>query len=94
DKKFSGSFANITAENRKVILQEVVNEQKDKNAKAKPLAPGTKKEPNFFQLAKELTMLGYFTSEIGAKQALAYVAVPGRYEGCTPIKPQQKAWAL
>lgn len=94
DKKYSGNFASITADNRKAVLQEVMNEQKDKNAKAKPVAPGTKKELNFFQLSKELTMLGYFTSEIGATQALAYVAVPGRYEGCIPMTPQQKAWAL
>lgn len=94
DKKFSGNFASITAENRKAILQDVVNEQKDKNAKAKPLAAGEKKETNFFQLAKELTMLGYFTSEIGATKALAYVEIPQRYDGCTPMTPGQKAWAL
>lgn len=94
DKQFSKSFAAATADNRKVVLQDVVNEQKDKNAKAKPLAAGEKKESNFFQLTKELTMLGYFTSEIGATQALAYVAVPGKFESCTDMKPGQKAWAM
>jgi hypothetical protein len=48
----------------------------------------------FFTMLKDLTLMGYFTSEIGAKQALEYVAVPGRYEGCVPLKPGQKAWAL
>lgn len=48
----------------------------------------------FFVMLKDLTLLGYFTSEIGATQALEYVAVPGRYEGCVPLKPGQKAWAL
>ncbi len=43
---------------------------------------------------KDLTLLGYFTSEIGATQALEYVAVPGRYDGCVPLKPGQKAWAM
>jgi hypothetical protein len=57
-------------------------------------APSAKKDPNFFQLAKELTMLGYFTSEIGCKQALVYTPVPGKYESCTDVKPGQKAWAL
>jgi hypothetical protein len=43
---------------------------------------------------KELTLLGYFTSEVGATSALDYVPVPGRYEGCTTLEPNQKAWAL
>lgn len=48
----------------------------------------------FFRLMKELTLLGYFTSEPGATQALEYVAVPGRYDGCIDLKPGQKAWAM
>ena len=48
----------------------------------------------FFNMLKDLTLMGYFTSEIGATQALEYVAVPGRYDGCVPLKPGQKAWAL
>ena len=48
----------------------------------------------FFTILKDLTLTGYFTSEIGATQALEYVAVPGRYDGCVPLKPGQKAWAI
>ncbi len=48
----------------------------------------------FFNLAKELTLFGYFTSEPGATQALDYIEVPGKYEGCIPLKPGQKAYAL
>lgn len=48
----------------------------------------------FFRLMKELTLLGYFTSEPGATQALEYVAVPGRYDGCIDLEPNQKAWAM
>ena len=43
--------------------------------------------------ASELTLLGYFTSEIGSKQARRYVAVPGRFEGCIPYKKGDKAFA-
>jgi gluconate 2-dehydrogenase gamma chain len=42
---------------------------------------------------QELTVLGYFSSEIGAKQALAYDPVPGSYRGCVDLAPGQKAWA-
>ena len=48
----------------------------------------------FFRRMKELTVTGYFTSEIGATQALEYVEVPGRLEACIPYKKGQKAWAI
>jgi Gluconate 2-dehydrogenase subunit 3 len=48
----------------------------------------------FFLRAKELTVTGYFTSEIGATKALNYVAIPGRFEGCVPYTKGQKAWAI
>ena len=48
----------------------------------------------FFRLMKELTLIGYFTSEPGATLALDYVAVPGRYDGCIDLKPGQKTYAM
>jgi hypothetical protein len=47
----------------------------------------------FWRLAKELTVFGYFTSEIGCTQALRYEPVPGRYDGAMPYKKGDKAWA-
>lgn len=47
----------------------------------------------FFRTLKELTLLGYFTSEIGATQALDYKQVPGRYDPCIPYKEGEKAQA-
>lgn len=48
----------------------------------------------FFIAMKGLTVTGYFTSEIGATQALEYLPIPGKFNGCTTMKPGQKAWAL
>lgn len=48
---------------------------------------------HYFRMMKELTLLGYFTSEIGSTQALRYVESPGRYDPCVPYKPGEKAWA-
>ncbi|MDF1752564.1 MAG: gluconate 2-dehydrogenase subunit 3 family protein [Verrucomicrobiales bacterium] len=48
----------------------------------------------FFKQMKQLTVAGYFTSEIGATQALAYLPIPGRFEGDVPLAPGQKAWAI
>ena len=44
-----------------------------------------KKEKTFFHQIKELTVVGYFTSEIVGRTVLHYDPVPGRYEGCVPI---------
>ncbi|MBK9508078.1 MAG: gluconate 2-dehydrogenase subunit 3 family protein [Cytophagaceae bacterium] len=48
----------------------------------------------FFTLMKELTVFGFFTSEIGATKTLDFIPIPGRYEGCIPLKPGQKAYAI
>lgn len=48
---------------------------------------------HYFRMMKELTLLGYFTSEIGCTQALRYRETPGRYDPCVPYKPGEKAWA-
>jgi hypothetical protein len=89
NKKFSNGFMQITPEQRKELLIEIDNEQK-KYAKDK------KKEdpPHYFTMMKQLTLLGYFTSEPGATQALNYVAIPGKYEACIPYNKGDKAYAL
>lgn len=49
--------------------------------------------PAPFRLLKELTLLGYFTSEAGATQALRYLPVPGAYRGSVPLAPGDRSWA-
>src|SRR2546423_767075 len=54
----------------------------------------TDEPPNrYFRMMKELTLLGYFTSEIGCTQAQRYEESPGRYDPCLPYTPGEKAWA-
>ncbi len=48
---------------------------------------------HYFRMIKELTLLGYFTSEVGATKALRYLPVPGRYDGNVPYKKGDRAWA-
>lgn len=77
--------------------------KKSKEAKEVDSESGLEKEKQkkeaevpvpFFTIMKELTVFGFFTSEIGATQTLDFVPVPGRYEGCIPLKPGQKAYAI
>jgi len=50
--------------------------------------------PGFFKQLRELTVIGYFTSETGATLALEYLPIPGRFEGDVLIKKGQRAWAI
>ncbi len=91
------------------VRDETVAEQKEDGEKQKKLDEQSKasdkqgnpmtvkeKPPGksyFFAIARDLTMLGFFTSEIGATQAYEYVQIPGRYDGCVDLKPGQRVWA-
>lgn len=65
----------------------------EQNEAALQLSNESASEPSFFMMFKELTILGYFTSEIGATQVLRYEPVPGYYSGCTPFDEVGKTWA-
>jgi len=47
----------------------------------------------FVLTTKELTIVGFFTSEPGATQVLQYEAVPGAFKGCEPLSKVGKTWA-
>ncbi len=48
---------------------------------------------HYFRMMKELTLLGYFTSEIGYTQAMRYAETPGRYDPCIEHAPGERIWA-
>ena len=70
----------------KTVHDTAVQEERGENRPAK--------RP-FILMTKELTMLGFFTSKAGATEVLQYVAVPGAYKGCLPLKEagNGKTWA-
>ncbi|MET3877468.1 hypothetical protein ABIE50_002880 [Chitinophaga sp. OAE865] len=90
-KQFKKGFMDITPEQRTELLTGIEKERVDYN-KRKDKKEGD--PTHYFQYLKELTLLGYFTSEPGATKALRYVPVPGKYEGCTPYTKGEKAWAV
>lgn len=49
--------------------------------------------PHYYSMIKQLTLWGYFSSKIGATQALRYVETPGKFDGAFPYKKGDKAWA-
>ncbi|TDB63975.1 gluconate 2-dehydrogenase subunit 3 family protein [Arundinibacter roseus] len=91
-EKFYASLANLEKDSRSAhgkSFGSLENGQKKELVKKLTVS-----DQPFFRRMKELTTIGYFTSEIGATQALEYVEVPGKFEACIPYKAGQKAWAL
>lgn len=56
-------------------------------------AAATPEDPGFFQVLKELTLIGYYTSEAGATLEARYVPMAGRYDACVPLQPDDRAFA-
>jgi len=88
EAEFKNGFLKITPEQRTTLLTALDKEQKDYQEKKEKDAPS-----HYFRMMKELTLLGFFTSKPGATQALRYIAVPGKYEGCVDYKKGDRAWA-
>lgn len=78
-------FMEATLEERTAYLNEL---------KAKATADAEDKNAGVIKMLQDLTVLGYFTSEVGATQQLRYYEVPGKYDPCIEYKPGDKAYAI
>ena len=85
-EQYGKDFMGITAKQRTELLTVLDQEQKK-------VAKNNQHTVHYFRMMKELTLLGYFTSEVGCTKALRYIPVPGKYVGCIPYRKGEKAWA-
>ncbi|WP_276373354.1 gluconate 2-dehydrogenase subunit 3 family protein [Chryseolinea sp. H1M3-3] len=85
-KEHGDSFIELDAEEQTAFVKKIHD--------AAVNAEDNGKRP-FILTLKELTMLGFFTSEPGATQVLQYSPVPGAYKGCIPLSEagNGKSWA-
>ncbi|HWJ30626.1 MAG TPA: gluconate 2-dehydrogenase subunit 3 family protein, partial [Flavisolibacter sp.] len=86
-KLFGSPFMKLYPRQRHDLLVQLDKEQKEFTKKQKP-----EQKAHYFRMMKELTLLGYFTSEAGCTKAKRYVPVPGKFEGCIPYKKGDKAY--
>ncbi len=89
-KEYGDPFAELDAKDQEAFVKKL----HDAAVKAEKETTPAPKRP-FILHMKELTMLGFFTSEPGATQVLQYSPVPGAYKGCVPLKEagNGKTWA-
>ena|SRR5690242_5354945 len=74
-------FASMSQTNRENWLRRIDAEAKASSGE------------HYFTLIRELSLQAYFSSEIGATKALRYIMTPGKWVGCVPLQPGQRAWA-
>jgi len=82
------AFMEATPAQRLALLEQLDREQKAYMDAREGDAPA-----HYFRMIKELTLLGYFTSEIGYTQAMRYLESPGRFDPCVPYTPGETIWA-
>lgn len=91
EEQYDSDFTGASAADKLAFLTALDKEQKKAMQEREE---GDETPPHYFRMIKELTLLGYFTSEPGCTQAMRYIESPGRYDGCIPYKKGDKAWAV
>jgi len=81
EKQFKRSFTKCTPEQQTQIMDVMVQESKGKG-------------DHIFRSVRELTVLGYCSSEEGATTLLTYDPVPGPYKGCIDFSEVGATYAL
>jgi hypothetical protein len=86
------AFAALPPEARDGLLTAVEQREMQERAAAAPgaapeLFSGLRDDKPFFATLKELTVVGFFTSEIGATQVFDLNVWPGRFDGCAAREP-------
>jgi hypothetical protein len=86
--EYGVAFLNATAAQRLPLVQRLDRAQFDAMQSRTAGTP-----VHYFRMFKELTLTGYFTSEIGYTQAMRYAETPGRFDPCVPYAAGDRAWA-
>ncbi len=100
--QFGKAFLKLSDEDKDAVLRtlNVAPEMTSDEDRASELANegeaagGALKPGEFFSGIKQLTLMGFFTSEIGATQVLVHDQIPGSYEGCVPYEAGGAAWSM
>lgn len=102
--RFKMKFAELSVENQDAILTEIsvpaIAEKSEEELASELANEGEKvqgsiaRDQRFFNMMRQLTITGYFTSEIGAREALKFDEIPGTWQGCVPYEEIGGAWAL
>jgi gluconate 2-dehydrogenase gamma chain len=94
--RFSAGFGEFVAESKasgggKAFLDQDGEQRKASVRQALESAlQGEHEQKPFILVARELTLLGFFTSRVGITENMDYVPVPTAYHGCVPLSQMRK----
>lgn len=85
---FDASFVDCTSEQQRELVGTL-----DKETFGEEAGEYDPDSPPFFRMLKELVIVGYYTSEIGATEELKTNLVPGYYDGDVPYEEIGRSWS-
>lgn len=91
----AGSFVELSPEQQDALLTQLEQEAlRAQGAGGFSLLPSLDEDLSpFFAKLKELVVVGYYTSEVGATQELRFNPMPMQYRGDIPLAEVGRAWS-
>lgn len=87
-------FADLSAEDKKAVLQKAESESGKFNPAIWGSAVGKQEPVGFYRSLKSMAIWGYFSSEEIGLNHLSYDPVPGEFKGCIPLSDVGNTWSL
>lgn len=88
EETYDAPFVDCTSEEQRSFVAEL-----DKETFGEDAGDFDPEDPPFFRMLKELVIVGYYTSEVGATEELQTNVVPGYYDGAVPYEEVGRAWS-
>ena len=85
---FGKDFVDCGEKSQVEILQALDDEVAASRAPDRRRRRSVPPEKNFFFMIKQLTLIGYYTSQIGFEQELHGEIIPARHAGCVPLEEE------
>ena len=90
-KKFNADFISCSPAQQIQLMKQFDGEAME-FARSQKLAPRSHtplEDANFFYILKNLTLVGYYTSEIGFEKELGKSIIPPGHDGCAPLEARR-----
>ena len=88
EEDYGAPFVELDAEQQRALVAELDEETFGPDAPAPD-----RDDPSCFRMMKELVIVGYYTSEVGAMEKLQTNIAPGYYDGDVPYEEVGRAWS-
>ena len=93
-RQFSKHFVDCEEGQQAEILKALDAEMIEARKASREIARRRRTDPpdteNFFFMMKQLTLIGYYTSEVGNQEELHEEIIPTRHEGCAPLEEESE----